>query len=163
MTRQGNRSKGSNLVAVTRLPTRQEIKQLRTDLHESATVFGKRFEYTRSTIKTFEGGSRRPNQKFAKEFWKLRDFMPRVTTRTVTEFDLPPIWYLDVAPVQCRGHQDYHVFGSRRQVYCKKSNGECRRLWQRRMRAEDPNHPSTRTHRPQNTNAKKRKSKAGKR
>lgn len=157
MTRQGNHPKGSKNVAVTRLPTRQEIKQLRTDLNESATAFGKRFGYARSTIKTFEGGSKRPNQEFAKEFWKLRSYMPRVTTRVVTQCDLPPIWYLDVAPTQCRGHQDYHVFKTSHQVYCKLNNGECRRLWKRRERAEDPNHSSTRTHRPQNTNAKKRK------
>ncbi|MBI5305648.1 MAG: helix-turn-helix domain-containing protein [Chloroflexi bacterium] len=135
--REASESKKPQIVALSRLPSGKEIKQLRQHLGLSATEFGKKFDVSRSTIKHYEGGSRKPNPRFAKAFWAFRDMTPRTSVRLITQVDLPPLVYVETPPMQCRGHGNYFFWADRRRVYCKHNKGECRKLWLRKVREEN--------------------------
>jgi transcriptional regulator with XRE-family HTH domain len=142
MSRQGNHSQGSKIVALTRLPSPREIKTLRLHLGLSASQFARRFGLARSTIKHYEGGSKRPNQKFTEQYWRERNATPRTTARLITTVDLPRLVYVETEPRLCRGHAHAYFWADSRRVYCKLNHGECRRLWLRKLREEDPNAPN---------------------
>lgn len=135
-SREASQSKRGQIVALTRLPSPKEIKELRGNLGLSATQFGKKFGLSRSTIKTFEGGSRKPNQRFTEQFWKFRDMTPRTSVRLIADFDLPPLVYVEAIPHPCRGHGNFYLWENKRRVYCKQNKGECRKLWLRQLRAD---------------------------
>ena len=138
------------IVALTRLPSPREIKTLRQHLGLSATEFGKRFGCSRSQIKHLEGGSKRPNKKFVEQFWRERNTTPRTTTRLIASVDLPGLIYVEAEPRTCRGHEHAYFWADTRRVYCKVNHGECRKLWLRKLKEEDPNapvvHPRRRRH-----------------
>ena len=127
------------IVALTRLPSPREIKTLRQHLGLSATEFGKRFGCSRSQIKHLEGGSKRPNKKFVEQFWRERNTTPRTTTRLIASVDLHDLIYVEAEPRTCRGHDHAYFWESKRRVYCKLNHGECRKLWLRKLKEEDPN------------------------
>jgi transcriptional regulator with XRE-family HTH domain len=127
------------IVALTRLPSPREIKTLRQHLGLSATEFGKRFGCSRSQIKHLEGGSKRPNKKFVEQFWRERNTTPRTTTRLIASVDLPGLIYVEAEPRTCRGHDHAYFWADTRRVYCKVNHGECRKLWLRKLKEEDPN------------------------
>jgi len=147
------------IVALTRLPSPREIKTLRQHLGLSASEFGKRYGCSRSQIKHLEGGSKRPNKNFVEQFWKERNTTPRTTTRLIASVDLPGLIYVEAEPRKCRGHDHAYFWADSRRVYCKVNHGECRKLWLRKLKEEDPNAPVVRTRRRrrQHTGAKQKR------
>ena len=146
----GNHPQRSKIAALTRLPNPREIRNLRAHLGLSASEFGKRFGCSRSTIKHYEGGSRRPNQKFTTQFWRERNTVPHTHVRIIASVDLPRVVYVETEPRLCRGHNHAYFWADSRRVYCKLNHGECRKLWLRKLREEDPNAPVVHTHRRRN-------------
>jgi transcriptional regulator with XRE-family HTH domain len=135
------------IVALTRLPSPREIKTLRQHLGLSASEFGKRFGCSRSQIKHLEGGSKRPNKTFVEQFWRERNTTPRATTRLIASVDLPGLIYVEAEPRTCRGHDHAYFWADTRRVYCKVNHGECRKLWLRKLKEEDPNASAVHTRR----------------
>lgn len=139
----------------TRSLTQSEFRQYRARHGWSASQYGAELahaigrpkNYSRSTIKHIEGGSKPASPNILHAFNKLRQVKGEgkktdalKPDRTVlSRYSIPGLVRLIARPRLCRGHRMPTIFRTPTQVYCgynQKERDECRKLWiSRRHRA----------------------------
>lgn len=115
----------THLVQESRL-TRQQVKSWRKAKHLSANKFAEALGYSRSYIKSIEGGSLSLSPNFTAKFLGLqeqwngsepKDVTPR-SSLVVSRYKLPAEVTLEARPRRCRKCREWFVFAWANQRTC---------------------------------------------
>lgn len=137
----------------TRSATQSEFRQYRARHGWSASQYGAELahaigrpkNYSRSTIKHIEGGSKPASPNILHAFNKLRQAKgegkntdtPKSDRTVLSRYSIPGLVRLIARPRLCRGHRIPTIFRTPTQVYCgynQKERDQCRKLWISRQR-----------------------------
>lgn len=117
-----------------RLVTSARVKRFRQEFNLSARKLAIAIGYSRSYVKSIEGGSLPVSAAFAESFLSYEKRVRRGTDSDfvfVAPYRLPRVLYILPRPRLCAGHKRPTIFATSNQKFC---SAECRELYLRRQK-----------------------------